>query len=368
MNAFRSVAWVDGRLRLLDQRLIPQATVYIDYTNHEEVAQAILEMVVRGAPAIGAAAAYGLALAAANCTESDPNAMRSALTEAAGVLKAARPTAVNLFWAVDRVMVRVMDPALTTPAQIQHAALAEAHAVAEEDVWTNRQIGLNALALLPKRRRSGDQPTINFIHHCNTGSLATVDYGTALGIIRTAHESGRTIHAFLDETRPRLQGARLSAYELVMQGIPHTVIVDGASGHFMRTVGIDLAVVGCDRVAANGDTANKIGTYNLALVAHAHDVPFYVAAPTSTIDLTLPDGDAIEIEERPSSEISHIGAEQITPEGAHMANPAFDVTPARYITGIVTEAGVAYPPFAKSLPKLVAQARQMHQERQEIRA
>ncbi len=363
MNMFKSVAWVDGRLRLLDQRLIPQATVYIDYANHEAVAQAILEMVVRGAPAIGAAAAYGLALAAANCAESDPSAMRAELAKAGAVLKAARPTAVNLFWAVDRVMERAMDPALVTPAQIRAATLAEAHGVAEEDVWTNRQIGLNALALAPERGRSGDGGTINFIHHCNTGSLATVDYGTALGIIRTAHESGRRVHAFLDETRPRLQGARLSAYELVMQGIPHTVIVDGASGHFMRTVGIDLAVVGCDRVAANGDTANKIGTYNLALVAHAHDVPFYVAAPTSTIDLTLPTGDAIEIEERPVGEISHIGAEQITPDGAHIANPAFDVTPARYITGIVTEAGIAYPPFADSLPRMVAQARQIHQER-----
>ena len=363
MNSFKSVSWTEGRLRLLDQRQIPHATIYIDYTDYPEVAQAILQMVVRGAPAIGAAAAYGMALAAANSPATAPAALRADLAQAAQVLKAARPTAVNLFWAVDRVMDRAVDPALVTPAQIREAVLAEAEAVAEEDVWTNRQIGLNALALLPDRGRSGDGNTINFIHHCNTGSLATVDYGTALGIIRTAHESGRAIHVFLDETRPRLQGARLSAYELVMQGIPHTVIVDGASGHFMRTVGIDLAVVGCDRVAANGDTANKIGTYNLALAAHAHNVPFYVAAPTSTIDLAIPDGDAIEIEERPATEISHIGTEQITPDGAHIANPAFDVTPARYITGIVTEAGIAYPPFAESLPNLVAQARQIHHAR-----
>ncbi len=363
MSTFNSVTWIDGHLRLLDQRRLPTHTLYINYTNHRQVADAIRKMVVRGAPAIGAAAAYGMALAAFNSKQTDVAPLRKELTKAAVLLKKARPTAVNLFWAVDRVMAQAMDPSLTLPAQIKLEVLAEAHAVAEEDVWTNRQIGQNALALLPESGRSGDGQILNFIHHCNTGSLATVDYGTALGIIRTAHESGRKVHAFLDETRPRLQGARLSAYELVMQGIPHTLIVDGASGHFMRTVGIDLAVVGCDRVAANGDTANKIGTYNLALVAHAHGVPFYVAAPTSTIDLAIPDGDTIEIEERTPAEITHIGREQITPDHAHVANPAFDVTPAGYITAIITEAGIAYPPFDESLPRLVAQARQDHQAR-----
>jgi methylthioribose-1-phosphate isomerase len=204
---------------------------------------------------------------------------------------------------------------------------------------------LNALVLVP------DEATI--IHHCNTGSLATVDYGTALGIIRTAHEHGKKVKVLVDETRPRLQGARLTAWELKHLGIPHRVIIDGASGHFMRTEGVDLCVVGCDRVAANGDTANKIGTYNLALVAYAHDVPFYVAAPTTTIDLSTPTGDDIVIEERSAREVTHIGDTQITPDGVEAANPAFDVTPARYITAIITERGIVYPPYEETLRRMM---------------
>jgi len=213
-------------------------------------------------------------------------------------------------------------------------------------VRTNKQIGLNAMPLVPDGAK--------IIHHCNTGSLATVDYGTALGIIRTAHEQGKQVHAYLDETRPRLQGARLSAWELKQLGVPHTVIVDGASGHLMRTTGIDLGVVGCDRVAANGDTANKIGTYNLALVAYAHNVPFYVAAPTSTIDMSIPSGDEIDIEERPPGEVTHVGDTKITPDGIDVANPAFDITPACFITAIITEVGIAYPPYKDSLAELMA--------------
>ncbi len=264
------------------------------------------------------------------------------------MLRLSRPTAVNLFWALDRMNAVIDDPAIFSPDALRAATLREADAIAADDVWMNRQIGLNAMALVP------DHATI--IHHCNTGSLATVDYGTALGIIRTAHEQGKEVHAYLDETRPRLQGASLSAWELLQLGVPHTVIVDGASGHIMRTVGVDLCVVGCDRVAANGDTANKIGTYNLALVANAHGVPFYVAAPTSTIDLATPSGDDIEIEERPAAEISQIGATQVTPAGANVANPAFDITPARYITAIITEMGIAHPPYAESLAEMVASA------------
>ena len=232
--------------------------------------------------------------------------------------------------------------------QLRVATLSEADAIAADDVWTNKQIGLNAMELVPNNA--------TIIHHCNTGSLATVDYGTALGVIRTAHEQGKNVHAYLDETRPRLQGASLSAWELLQLGVPHTVIVDGASGHIMRTRGVDLCVVGCDRVAANGDTANKIGTYNLALVAHAHGVPFYVAAPTSTIDLDTPSGDDIAIEERPAAEVTTIGGVQVTPDGANVANPAFDVTPAQYITAIITEMGIAYPPYTESLAALVAAA------------
>lgn len=344
MSNYRSIEWRDGVVRMLDQRALPHRTEYLNYTDHREVATAIREMVIRGAPAIGAAAAYGLALAANQIAATTVDVLRAELELAAEVLRQSRPTAVNLFWAIDRMMARLADSALDSVEAIRQTALAEADAIAAEDVQTNRQLGLNALPLIPQGAK--------IMHHCNTGSLATVDYGTALGVIRTAHEHGRAVHAFLDETRPRLQGAKLSAWELIQLGVPHTVIVDGASGHFMRTVGIDLCVVGCDRVAANGDTANKIGTYNLALVAHAHGVPFYIAAPTSTIDMAIATGDDIPIEERPAEEVTHVGRTQITPTGANVANPAFDVTPAKYITAIITEKGVAYPPFNESLAGL----------------
>ncbi len=355
MTSYRTIEWRDGVVRMLDQRALPHQTVYLDYDDYRAVADAIRDMVIRGAPAIGAAAAYGMALAAQRSQATNLSALRAELAEADAVLRASRPTAVNLFWALDRMKARLADQTLTSADEARAALLDEAHAIAEEDVWTNQQIGLNALPLVPEQA--------NIIHHCNTGALATVDYGTALGIIRTAHEHGRKVHVFVDETRPRLQGARLTAWELRELGIPHTVIVDGASGHFMRTVGVQLCVVGCDRVAANGDTANKIGTYNLALVAHAHSVPFYVAAPTSTIDLSLASGDLIPIEERSPREITHVGDEQITPDGVTVCNPAFDVTPARYITAIITEAGVAYPPYERSLPEMVAKARDMHRQR-----
>jgi methylthioribose-1-phosphate isomerase len=223
--------------------------------------------------------------------------------------------------------------------------LSEAKSIAAEDVALNKQIGRNALPLIPDEAK--------IIHHCNTGSLATVDYGTALGIIRMAHESGKKVLALLDETRPRLQGAKLSAWELKQQGVPFMVIADGASGHYMRTQKIDLCVVGADRIAANGDTANKIGTYNLAVVAQANNVPFYVAAPTTTIDMATPSGDAIEIEERPAEEMTTVGSYQLTPDDVPVGNPAFDVTPARYITAIITERGVVYPPFEENLAKLM---------------
>ena len=348
MSSYQSIEWRGNALRLLDQRRLPWETLYVDFVDAPAIAKAIRSMVVRGAPAIGAAAAYAVALTAANAAGGDPVALRAELLAAIDLLRTARPTAVNLFWALDRMQRCVKDVENATVADLRAATLREAHAIAADDVWTNRQIGLHALDLVP--------PGARIMHHCNTGSLATVDYGTALGIIRTAHEHGRGIHAYLDETRPRLQGASLSAWELIQLGVPHTVIVDGASGHFMRTTGVDLCVVGCDRVAANGDTANKIGTYNLALVAAAHDVPFYVAAPTSTIDLATAGGDDIAIEERPADEIHFVGGARITPEGAHVANPAFDITPAAYITAIITEMGIARPPYAASLPPLVAQA------------
>jgi methylthioribose-1-phosphate isomerase len=350
MPDYFTIRWIPegAMVRMLDQRLLPHQTVYVDYADYRDVAKAIKEMVIRGAPALGAAAGYGLAVAAAHGPATDATGIRAELESAADAIRAARPTAANLFWAVERVLRRAADSSLATPGAIREAVLNEAHAIAEEDARANRQTGLNALPLIP------DKAII--FHHCNTGTLATVDYGTALGVVRAAHEHGKKVHVIVDETRPRLQGARLTAWELQQLGIPHTVIVDGASGHLMRTRGADLCVVGCDRVAANGDTANKIGTYNLALAAHAHGVPFYVVGPTSTVDLSIPNGDAINIEERPAREVTTLGGEQITPDGVAVANPAFDVTPAQYITAIITEMGVAYPPYEKSLADMVARA------------
>lgn len=338
MSTFRSIEWKGDRLVLLDQRRIPEAKVFLELASPEEVAAAIREMAVRGAPAIGAAAAFGVVLAARR---------GEALAEADALLRASRPTAVNLFWALDR-MKRVWEGFSGAAEALAAALEAEALKIAEEDVAANKAIGRHALELIPDEAR--------ILHHCNTGSLATVDYGTALGIVRIAHEAGKKVHAFLDETRPRLQGARLSAWELRELGIPHTVIADGASGHVMQKFGIDLVVVGADRIAANGDTANKIGTYNLAIAARHHGVPFYVAAPTSTIDLGTPTGEAIPIEERAPEEVAFCGPVRVVPEGSPVYNPAFDVTPAELIAAIVTEAGIAYPPFEESLPALVQKA------------
>ncbi len=344
MSAYKTIEWRDGVVRMLDQRLIPNETRYLEFQSYEEVSNAIRDMVIRGAPAIGSAAAYGLALAAVNSTANDYGTFRSELSQAAQILNAARPTAANLKWAVRRLLSRLDQE---QPGNLQTAKeliLNEAHLIAREDIEANHRIGLNALPLIP--------PQASIIHHCNTGALATVDYGTALGVIRCAHENGRQVHVFVDETRPRLQGARLTTWELEQLGIPYTLIVDGASGYFMRKGQVDLCVVGCDRIAANGDTANKIGTYNLALVANAHQIPFYVVGPTSTIDMSLPSGEEIEIEERHPDEVTVINDGRITPEGARAANPAFDITPAKYITAIITERGVAYPPYKESLPKL----------------
>lgn len=347
MSAFRSIEWIEsGAVRILDQRKLPHETTYNDYTNHQDVAQAIIDMAIRGAPAIGAAAAYAIALTAHHSTATDAVTLQKELSTADTVLRQSRPTAVNLFWALDRMADCIANVTDTSISTLKEVTLAEAHAIATEDVELNRAIGKYAMPLIPQ------QATV--IHHCNTGSLATVDYGTALGIIRMAHEEGKEIMALLDETRPRLQGGRLSAYELKEQGVPFKVIVDGASGHYLRKGDIDLCVVGADRVVANGDTANKIGTYNLAVVAHENGVPFYVAAPTTTIDMASASGDEIEIEERSAQEVTHVGTWQITPDDVDVANPAFDVTPAKYITAIITEKGIVYPPFEENLAKIMA--------------
>jgi len=352
MPAFRTLEWKNNALVLLDQRLLPQETRYLELHSPQEVAEAIRGMTVRGAPAIGAAAAYGLALAAQTSQSANAAGLLADLRAAAGQLQAARPTAVNLNWAVSRVLQAAASAASAGIDEIRAAVLREANAIAGEDVRANRQIGLNALPLLPDE--------VSFIHHCNTGALATVDYGTALGVIRTAHEHGKKVFVYVDETRPRLQGARLTAWELQQLGIPHQIIVDGASGYVMKTRKVDAVVVGCDRVAANGDTANKIGTYNLALAARAHRVPFYVCGPTSTIDLNTPSGDDIHIEERPEEEVTCFAGQRVAPAGSAALNPAFDITPAELINAIITEGGVARPPFDWSLPGVVANARKMH--------
>lgn len=347
--SFRAIAWNNdtSTLRLVDQKLLPHSVRFVDLTTADAVAAAIADMTVRGAPAIGVAAAFGMVMAARHGDEMSLEERQHAMAQADATLRASRPTAVNLFWALDR-MKQVWTGA-ATPSALVDTIAKTALAIEAEDIEVNRAISRHAMQVVPEGEAV-------FFHHCNTGSLATVDLGTALGIIRTAHESGRKVFAYLDETRPRLQGAKLSSFELMQYGVPHAVVVDGASAHLMRTRKVDLVVVGCDRVAANGDVANKIGTYNLALAARDNGVPFYVAAPSSTIDLTTPDGDAIEIEERDPSEVTEINGVAIAPIGAPAVNPAFDVTPARLISGIITEFGIVRPPFATNLHALLGSA------------
>ena len=340
----RTVFWKDGRVHMINQPLLPLKYEIVSFGTYQEVADAIRTMVVRGAPAIGASAAYGMALAARNSDAESVDTLRQDLETAEALLAKARPTAVNLFWALKR-MLTLSKLDYDSPDALREAMLHEAERIADEDVEINKRIGANGAALVP------DKATI--IHHCNTGSLATVNWGTALGVIRSAHYGDKDVFVLVDETRPRLQGARLTSWELKEESIPHKVIADSASGHYMRTQGVDLCVVGADRIAANGDTPNKIGTYNLAVVAHANNVPFYVAAPVSTIDIDTASGDDIEIEERGSEEVSHVQTAQITPDGVDVGNPAFDVTPHKYITAIITEHDVIYPPFEENIRQLM---------------
>ena len=343
----RTVDWHDSRVRMIDQRRLPHAVVMVEYDDYHDVTAAIRDMVVRGAPAIGATGAFALALAAQQSAATSRDDLLADLDRAATVIRDARPTASNLAWGVDRLL-RTAEATPGDADAVRAALLAEAQAIADADVATNRRMGANGAALVP------DGATI--LHHCNTGALATVDYGTALGVVRAAHEQGKAIRVLVDETRPRLQGARLTAWELQQLGVPQTVIADNAAGHFLHSGAVSLALVGADRIAANGDTANKIGTYNLAVLAKENGVPFYVVAPTSTVDLACPTGAAIPIEERDAREVTHVGSEQVTPDGVAVANPAFDVTPARYITAIITEQGVIYPPYEEGLRQAVEQA------------
>ncbi|MFQ5409767.1 MAG: S-methyl-5-thioribose-1-phosphate isomerase [Anaerolineales bacterium] len=344
----RTVEWRAGAVRMIDQRVLPASFKLVDYHDYRDVARAITDMVVRGAPAIGAAAAFGLALAAFQSEARDRLTLLRDLEAAAAHLRQARPTAVNLAWALERLLRVATDEQLEAVEAVRDALLVEAQRIADEDVAINRRMGAFGAALL----EDGD----TVLHHCNTGALATVDYGTALGVVRAAHEQGKRIHVLVDETRPRLQGARLTAWELQRLGVPFDLIADNAAGHFMRTGQVQAVLVGSDRTAANGDVANKIGTYKLGVVARENGIPFYPVVPTSTIDLALSTGDDIPIEERDPSEVLDLafkGASAV-PEGATARNPAFDITPHRYVTAIVTENGVVYPPFKRNLARAVA--------------
>ena len=342
----RTVFWEDNTLKLIDQRRLPASLEVISLRTYLEVSEAIKNMTVRGAPAIGAAAAFGLALAAFESREQSPASLFADIETAAKVLKAARPTAVNLAWALERVL-RTIGAELNkkNPEELRVLVLQEAQRIADEDVVINRRMGQAGAVLI----EDGD----TIIHHCNTGALAVVEWGTALGVIRTAYEQGKHVHVLVDETRPRLQGARLTAWELQQYGIPFEIISDNMAGHFLRTGQAQKVLFGADRIAGNGDVANKIGTYMLALAAHDNEVPVYSVAPTSTIDLTLVDGSQIPIEERDPDEVLGIQfhGERVAPEGAMARNPAFDITPNRLITAIVTENGVIYPPFDVNLRK-----------------
>ncbi len=344
----RTVFWEDNQLKMIDQRILPARFEIVSYGDHKSVAHAITDMVVRGAPAIGAAAAFGLALAGFESTSrfASTRDLLADLRAASDTLKSARPTAVNLAWAVDRVL-RVACSAIGTADDVRNAVLKEAQKIADEDVEINKRMAKHGAALI----HDGD----TIIHHCNTGALATVDWGTALGVIRTAHEQGKKIHVLVDETRPRLQGARLTAWELEQYGIPYEIISDNTAGYFLKAGKAQKCFVGSDRTAANGDVANKIGTYMLALAAHDNGVPFYPVVPTSTIDLSLALGDLIPIEERNPEEVLGLEfrGERVAPQNAKARNIAFDVTPNRLVTAIVTENGVIHPPFDINLKKAV---------------
>jgi methylthioribose-1-phosphate isomerase len=345
-NAVETLRWRGVRLELIDQRLLPQRAEYVACHNAAEVAAAIRDMAVRGAPAIGCAAAYGVALEALRPALASRDDFHRALADAFADLAASRPTAVNLFWALDR-MRRVYDEAKDrAPAEIARRLVVEAGAIHRDDLDANRAIGRHGAALV----RDGAR----IMTHCNAGALATAGHGTALGVVRSARDEGKRVSVVANETRPFLQGARLTAWEMVQEKIPVTLVTDSMAGHLMQRGAVDLVIVGADRVAANGDVANKIGTYTLAVLASRHGLPFYVAAPLSTIDVNVPDGAAIPIEERSPSEVTGFRGERWAPEGVAVANPAFDVTPAALVTGLITERGVVSPLDADGIRRLFA--------------
>ncbi|MBE0501137.1 MAG: S-methyl-5-thioribose-1-phosphate isomerase [Desulfuromonadales bacterium] len=343
--AVKPILFQDGVCRMLDQRLLPTEEVWLDYTDYREVAEAIRTMVVRGAPAIGVAAAFGAAFGARDIKEERFELFFAQFEEVCSLLAATRPTAVNLCWALERMKTVARNNSAAPHTELKNILLTEACRIADADIEINRALGRHGEKLIADGAR--------ILTHCNAGALATGGYGTALGVIRAAVEAGKNISVVADETRPWLQGARLTTWELMQDNIPVTLICDNMAGHLMSKGEIDCVIVGADRIAANGDTANKIGTYTVAVLAREHNLPFYVAAPTSTIDLDMEDGSRIPIEERDSSEVTHCGGHRIAPQGVMVRNPAFDVTPARLITAIITENGIAQSDYSTALANLV---------------
>jgi methylthioribose-1-phosphate isomerase len=345
MNPIRTLFWEDNKVVMIDQKALPLQEGTVICTRFEEVIAAIDDLTVRGAPAIGVAAAMGIALGARQIRASTPQAFQSEFLSVCNAFARSRPTARNLFWAIERMKRRFEEVfSRTSPYDreaIVKALVAEAIAICEEDIAINRKMGASGCSLIPDGSR--------ILTHCNAGALATAGYGTALGVIRAACGEGKKVHVFVDETRPVLQGARLTAWELLRDGIPATLITDNMAGFLMQRGKIDLVITGADRIAANGDTANKIGTYTLAVLAKENGIPFYIAAPRSTIDLSLKSGEEIPIEERSASEVVSFQGARSAPAGMPVYNPAFDVTPNRYITAIVTETGVVRPPFERNL-------------------
>jgi methylthioribose-1-phosphate isomerase len=339
----RTVAWDDESVVLIDQRKLPQEESYLRCRQPAEVAAAIRDMAVRGAPAIGVSAALGIALGARR-SAAEGEALRRDFEAVCEQMRVTRPTAVNLFWAIERMRARFAREERRGGAAVREGLLAEAQAILEEDVASCHRMGDLGAQLITRPSR--------ILTHCNAGALATAGYGTALGVIRSAARDGNVLGVLADETRPYLQGARLTAWELGQDGIPTTLIADNMAGHMMATGQVDLVVVGADRIAANGDVANKIGTYSVAVLARENGIPFYVAAPVSTFDLSIASGAEIPIEERPADEVTHHGGHRMAPEGVSVRNPAFDVTPHRYVTAIVCERGVARAPYTTSLRAL----------------
>src|ERR1700677_2765941 len=337
----QTLEWTEQGVRFIDQTKLPTEETYVTCKTYEQVAEAIRTMVVRGAPAIGVAAAMGIALGAQNSKAESTGDLKRDIDQACDVIGKTRPTAVNLFWAIRRMQEKFERIRVRPLAQIKTDLIEESQRMHAEDIAANQAMGRHGAALMP---REGGVLT-----HCNAGALATAGYGTALGVIRAAVEQGKKIHVYADETRPFLQGARLTAWELMKDGIPTTVISDNMAGAMMKQGKIGAIVVGADRIAANGDVANKIGTYTVAVLAKENSIPFYVAAPISTVDLECPSGEKIPIEQRDAREITHIAGKQMTPDGVSIENPAFDVTPAKYVTAIVTERGIARAPYEESL-------------------